>query len=694
MYYFKRIVAFVVTLYLSIYLYSSDQYASDNIINLRPYAVTGTIGYKQIEESIVPASELSGDELTRLKGHTLGETLDGIAGVHSTSFGAGASRPIIRGFEGPRVHIMEDGLGTLDVSDTSPDHAVTVIPDFAEYIDVIRGPATLLYGNSAIGGVVNVIGARVPVRRDLPPFRSEVETHYESASEGWDLAGAATVARKSWALRVNTSWMNHNDYSIPGYAESARTRAAEQAEEVEEEHEHEEEAKGTLPNSFVDNLSVNVGWSLFPSDQSRVSLAVFHQQSEYGVPGHEHRHEHGEEGEEDHDHEHAGSVYVDLDQSKFDLDAEFRFESPVWKALQTRFLYADYEHKEIEGDEVGTHFKRKGWEARVEGTHRFTVQNQGVVGLQLSNSDYKAAGEEAMNPDSEVLDLALFALEEWSFDRLVMNLGARVERRDLDAGEVGSYDGWTVSLSAASKYRITENLDLNVALSRSERGPMTTELFADGSHVATRQYEIGNPDLDKESSWSLDTGFQFTANRWTARINAYYYRFSDYIFAVPTADYEDGFQVFRYESVDTIFYGAELEVEHVVFTNAEGQLVVQGMADVVKADIVDSPENLPRIAPTRIGAGFTYTRGRWSLWSRGRYSFEQNETAENEFPTDSYLSFDLGLEYTLPGSSGSAKAFVKVTNLLDEEIRKHTSFLKEVAPLPGRNIILGFTVKY
>ena len=691
MYYFKRYVAFIATLSLGIYLYSSDESTSDPIINLRPYAVTGTIGYKQIEESIVPASELSGEELSRLKGHTLGETLDGIAGVHSTSFGAGASRPIIRGFEGPRVHVMEDGLGTLDVSDTSPDHAVTVIPDFAEYIDVIRGPATLLYGNSAIGGVVNVIGARVPMQRNLPPFQSELETHYETVSEGWDLAAAATVAREIWALRVNASWLNHNDYSIPGFAESTYAREAEQEELEEhgdEEHEHEE-IEGTLLNSFVDNLSVNAGWSLFPSERSRISLAVFNQQSEYGVPGHEHHHEH-EEGEE----EHEASVYVDLDQSKLDLDAEFQLDGPVWQSLQARFLYADYEHKEIEGDQVGTHFKRHGWEARAEAQHRFSDLNQGVLGLQVSNSNYEAMGEEAVNPDSEVSDFALFALEEWTFDHSVLNLGARLEQRDLDAREVGSYDGLTVSLSAASKIRLGEALSLNIALSRSERSPTTTELYADGAHVATRQYELGNADLDKESSWSLDTGLQFSANGWTGRLNAYYYRFSDYIYAAPTADYEDGFQVFSYESVDTVFYGAELEIEHLAFSNEAGQLTVQGMFDMVKADIVDSSENLPRIAPARIGAGFTYTRGDWSLWGRGRYSFEQGNTAVNEFPTDDYLSLDVGLEYDLAGSSNTVKVFMKVTNLLDEEIRKHTSFLKDVAPLPGRNFVFGLMVKY
>lgn len=704
MYYFKQIAVLAAAYILNLNLLTSAEVELEKVIDLRPYTVTGSIGDKQIEDSIIPVTELSGNALRRARSHSLGETLDGLAGVHSTAFGSGASRPIIRGFDGPRVHVMEDGVGTLDVSDSSPDHAVTVIPYFAEYIDVVRGPASLLYGSSAIGGVVNVIGSRFPVRRDLPAFQGELDSHYETASSGFDIGGVATLSQRDWAIRVNTLWVDHDDYDIPGFSDSVYRRQAveheheeheehEHEEDEQEEHEHEEDEleKDTLANSFVRTKSGSVGLSFFPTESSRLSVALFTQQSEYGVPGHVHHHEEEHESEE---HHHEEGVYVDLDQRKLDVDFEVVRDGDFLENLKFRFLYADYEHKEMEGDEVGTYFKRKGWESRMETLHRWNDNMTGIWGMQVSNSDHDSKGEEAVNPNSETFDFAVFALEEWQTGDAVYNMGARMERRDLNADQKESYEDWATSLSLGAKFNISKNLSLNTSVSRSERHPTVTELFADGVHVATRQYEIGDESLGKETSWSIDTGVSWNSDKLTMRLNLFGSSFSDYIFAAPGNRLEEGLQVFEFEAVDATFYGTELEAEFSVFQTAGQQLMVRGLFDFVNADISDSGEILPRIPSARIGGAFVYDYRNISVFGNLRYSFKASEVADHEYPTDEYWQLDLGLEYTAHAGTTVWVFYIKGRNVLDEEIRKHTSFLKDLAPLPGRNIIIGCRIAY
>ncbi len=712
MYYFKRIAVFAATYILNLNLLASTEADLDKIVDLRPYTITGSIGNKHIEDSIIPITELSGDELDRALALTLGETLDGLAGIHSTAFASGASRPIIRGFDGPRVQVLEDGTGTADVSASSPDHAVTVIPSFAEYIDVVRGPASLLYGSSAIGGVVNVIGSRYPVRRNSPLFQGELDFSYDSVSSGWDTSAVATITQPGWAIRINAIRVDHGDYDIPGFADSAYAREAfhddDDHDDAEEEHEEEHE-RDTLANSFVNTESGNVGLSLFPTEKSRLSIALFTQQSEYGVPGHEHHHEEGhdehedhhDEGDEEHDedheaedHDHEEGVYVDLDQYKLDLDGEVELDGGFLETLKFRFLYADYEHKEIEGDEIGTQFKRDSWESRLESLHRWNETMTGVWGLQLSNSEYESAGEEAINPDSETRNLALFALEEWETENAVYNMAARMERRDLQAEKKEGYDDWGTGFSVGAKFEMSERLSLNTSISRSERHPTVTELYADGAHIATRQYEIGDATLGKETSWSIDSGLSWNSEKWTTRVNVFGNTFSNYIFAAPTNRSEDGLQVFEFKAVDASFYGAELETEYTVFKRSEQQLTARGIFDLVKANIKNSEETLPRIPTARIGGTLLYKYKNMSAFGNLRYSFKTSDVADNEFPTDDYWQLDLGIEYTAYLESMPMTFYIKGKNMLDEEIRKHTSFLKDVAPLPGRNIVLGCRIAY
>lgn len=702
------------------------------IIDLRAYTVSGTVDSLRVEDSLIPVSELSGDELARSRAHTLGETLEGIAGVHSTSFGAGASRPIIRGFEGARVQVMEDALGTLDVSDASPDHAVTVNPDFAEYIDVIRGPATLLYGNSAIGGTVNVIGNRVPLRRSTSMVEGEFESHYVDVSDGFDFGGFATVGQGDWALKVNVSWLDHKDYEIPGmsdseYAEEAFHEEEDHAHEDEDEdedHDHEEEdaTEGILSNSAVENRAASIGYSWFIGEESRISASYYDQHSEYGVPGHSHNHgdEHDHEEEEghdhedeeeghehedeDHDHEDEGDhehghgeeedVFIELDHKKIRFEGVFALDGNVFEQLQMSLQLSDYEHTENEGGLVGTIYDREGWEARAEAKHRLSENSVGIFGAQLSSSQFNVVGEEAIVPNSDESVFAVFALEEWTGETVGCSIGGRAERRELDVDGLDSEEDWSFSLSAAGRVEATENLSFNTSLARTERNPTVTELYADGAHFATRQYEEGNPDLGKESVWSADTGFVWESDKWTSRFSAFAYFFSDYIYAEPEDESRGGFQVFHYHAVDATFYGFEWEADYRVWENTQSSLDLSLVVDSVETDISDSSENLPRIPPARIAVGFDYRWNNWSVWGRNQYHFKQDEVADNEFPTDAFNQLDLGVEYEFSTGQFVGRVFVKGKNLLDEEIRRHTSFLKDLAPQPGRAFVVGFGIKY
>ncbi|HSL82357.1 MAG TPA: TonB-dependent receptor, partial [Thermoanaerobaculia bacterium] len=521
--------------------------------------VTATAVPRRQLDVAQPTTVLSGEELATRSGTTLGETLNEQPGVSSSYFGPGAGRPIIRGFGGDRIRVLESGLGSADASSTSPDHAVSSDPMTAERIEVIRGPATLLYGSSAVGGVVNVLNGRIPAY--VPEEDLTGHLHLRGGSVADELSGAlklqgALGGRIAWHadyLRRET-----DDYEIPGFAE------VEHHEEGEEEHEEEDEerVRGILENSSQETESGSFGLS-WVADQGYLGISVSGMDTNYGVPGHGHGHE--EEGEheveeEDHEDEEEAPVRIDLRQRRIDLAGELLRDTGPFRGMKLRLGSADYEHVELEGAEVGTRFTTESIEGRLELVQRRGGRLSGTVGLQGSTTDFSAFGEEAFVPPSSTDLLALFAYEEIDLSPLRLQFGGRWETQDVSTETDlpdRSFDAF--SASAGAIWPVDSKRDLALTLSRSERIPTANELYADGPHAATRAFEVGDPSLDTETALGLDLSLRRHEGRITGTVTGFYNRFDDYIFERFTGEEEDELAVIEFTQRDAEFWGAEAQ---------------------------------------------------------------------------------------------------------------------------------------
>lgn len=646
--------------------------------------VTATAEPRRQLDVAQPTSVLSGEDLATRSGTTLGETLNEEPGVSSSYFGPGAGRPIIRGFSGDRIRVLEGGLGSADASGTSPDHAVSSDPMTAERIEVIRGPATLLYGSSAVGGVVNVLNGRIPAY--VPEEDLTGALHLRGGSVADELSGAlelegALGSRIAWHadyLRRET-----DDYKIPGFAEIERH------EEGEEEHEDEERVRGILENSSQETESGSFGLS-WVVDQGFLGISMSGMDTNYGVPGHGHGRE--EEGEDPEDEEEA-PVRIDLRQRRIDLAGELLRDTGPFRGMKLRVGSADYEHVELEGAEVGTRFTTESIEGRLELVQRQVGRLSGTVGLQGSTVDFAAFGEEAFVPPSSTDLLALFAYEEIDLAPVRLQLGGRWETQDVSAETDlpdlpdRSFDAF--SASAGAIWPVDSKQDLAVTLSRSERIPTANELYADGPHAATRAFEVGDPDLGTETALGLDLSLRRHEGRVTGTVTGFYNRFQDYIFERFTGGEEDGLPVIQFVQRDAEFWGAEAEAQVDLYESEASHLVLELRGDVVRAELRDTGEALPRIPPLRLGAGLDYHRGPWRLFGEVRWADEQDRLAENETPSGSYTLVNAAASYRFLLGDTVLDVFLRGRNLTDEEARLHTSFLKDLAPLPGRDISLG-----
>jgi iron complex outermembrane receptor protein len=623
---------------------------------------------------------LSGTELSLRLQPTLGETLAQQPGVSSTYFGPGASRPVIRGLSGDRIRVLQDGIGSSDASNTSPDHAVSYDPLSARRIEVVRGPATLLYGSNAVGGVVNVLDSRIP---DARPTQAVGGT--------FELAGGTVADEKQGALSLNGgggkfAWhadgfaRDAGDIDIPGLAESAALRAEE--EEEGEEHEPED---GVLPNSATEAQGGAVGAS-FVADRGFLGLALSAFDTEYGVPGHVH-----EEGEEEAAAGAEEGVRIDLQQRRGDLRGELRNPLRGLSSVRVRFGVADYQHQELEGGAVGTTFTNNAWEGRLEATHRPLGALSGSFGLQLARRDFLAVGDEAFLPPTLTHNWAVFLFEEIGTGPVRLQLGGRYESQDVDAeGEAPttrSSDGF--SGSAGLTWRGGKGYSAGLSFARSAKLPSAEELFSNGPHIATQSFEIGNPDLTNEKSLGVDFTVRRLGERVRGEAGLFLNRFDDFIFAEVTDEMEDGLEVVRYVQRDARFWGAEASVAIDLLHREPHHLDLEVSGDFVRAELRDNGEPLPRIPPDRFGVGLHYHGERWNGRIEARHAAEQDRISEFERPTAGYTLLNASLGYRLFAGRTIVDLILRGTNLTDEEARAHTSFLKDLAPLPGRDIRLS-----
>jgi iron complex outermembrane receptor protein len=613
-------------------------------------------GNRQRSEIAQATDVKTRDDLVALVEPSLGETLSKEAGINSSYFGPGASRPIIRGLQGDRVRVLESGIGVGDASSTSPDHAVSIEPGSAERIEIIRGPATLLYGSAAIGGVVNVINRRPP--RDLPHQALSGEVALTGASAANELNGAMSITGNTGGVVVRLDGLarNTDDYRVPSLSGTT-----------------------TLESSKIESLSGAVGIS-YVANRGYIGAAVKGFRSKYGVPGGHGEHEEEEETEE------AGGVSIDLDQVRTSFEGEYRFASGVFEGLNARVGLSDYEHAELEGAEVGTRILSNAWEARVEGPHS-TGGLSGTVGLQFGGRDFEAIGDEAFVPPTSTDTWAAFLFESYQLGRLTLQGGARFERHDVVAkpqNVARDFDG--VSWSAGVTWTPVEALGLTFAAGRSVKMPNAEELYSDGPHAATRSFEIGDPNLSREIGYNVEAGVRLLRGPVTGEVVFFANDFDNFIFATETDSIADGLPVFQYTQLDALYTGFELNAEVELLHRGPHHVGLEVLGDYVRAEARASEEPLPRIPPFRLGGGIDYEGSPWRAAIHIRGVRGQDRVATAETVTPGYTMLDASVSYRIFTSRLAHELSLRGTNLTNQLARVHTSFLKDEAPLPGRDV--------
>ena len=665
----------------------------DNII------VTATPLARTVEELAQPTGILRGDELTKKQSTSIGETVSQELGVSSSYFGPVSSRPVIRGQYGERVRVLSNGLDALDVSALSEDHQVTVEPLLAERIEIIRGPATLLYGSGAAGGIVNVVDKRFAEAPLDKPFSGGITLGADTAVGNRNGALFARGGTENIVFSVDYFNRSTDNIEIPGYAESAIFRALEEAEEEEhegeEEHGEEEEAFGTVENSDSETSGGAVGVSLV-GERGFIGVSYSGFDSEYGVPGgHGHGHEEeeplpGEPAEE----EEEEIVRIDLEQTRVDLKGEYRFDGNILSAVRFRAGFNDYEHTELEGAEVGTFFDTDGTDGRIELQHAPWGALDGVVGLQYKRTDFNAIGEEAFVPPSDTKQTSLFLVEELTLtDNWTLVGSARFENQEITGSTLTqTYDDDAFGVALGAIWRPVDQLRVAANLSVTERHPNATELYADGPHIAVQRYErgsvtLGNGLLEKEQSTNLDLTLHGDHDRFEWTVTAFVNSVDDYVLLRATGEELDELPVFDFDQADVEFTGIEAEALIELIQADASHLHVRVFTDFVNAEEDATGANLPRIPPVRVGLGL---HGGWNQFDASidaTFADDQTDVAENELPTEGYTLLNASLSYAMADTG--LYLYLRGTNLLDEEIRQHTSPLKDTVPLPGRSIHAG-----
>lgn len=636
-------------------------------------------------ETYQPTSALNGWDLVRDAEASLGETLAEAPGVTASYNGPAASRPIIRGLGGDRVKILEAGVGSGDVSSQGPDHAVGIEPMSAERIEIVRGPASLLYASGAMGGIVNVIDARIP--REMPTHAVTGSVMGLGGTVADELTGAIELNGGGGAVAWHLSGLRRKtgDYSIPGFAEH-------QHEEDSPHPEGEEEAFGVLPNSAVETERGAVGFSLV-GEAGFLGVSVSALNNDYGVPGHASHH--GEEElplEEGHE---EGGVVIGLEQRRFDAEGTWRFAGETLRAVQGRFGYADYQHTEFEGEEIGTRFTNEQWEGRVELDHNLLELLTGSLGFQVGGRSFLALGDEAFVPPSDAVDLAAFLFQEWAGEMVKFQTGVRLETQWAEAKPMSVEKTHTgLSFSGGMNWTVAEDATVALTLARSQRLPTLEELFSEGPHAATFAYEIGSATLDPETAHSADATLHLSEGLFRIEATTFVNLFDGFIYQEFTGAEEDGFPVLQTVQGDATFFGGEGSVEFDVIHRGRHHLLVEGWGDYVRTQLKDTGESLPRIPPLRFGSRLRYNGGTIRADLGLTTVTTQDRVGPREEETEGYSILDMSVGYRLFTGRVTHDFLIRGSNLTDQEARNHTSFLKELAPLPGREIRFMYRVYF
>ena len=645
-------------------------------------------------------SVLSGTELVRDMRPQLGDTLARLPGVSATSFSPGASRPVLRGFQGERVRVLVDGIGSIDVSNTSADHAVTIDPITAHRIEVLHGPAALLFGSQAIGGAVNVFDRRIP-RRTAEP-REDVHldavaafgsaANERSAGAGIDLP----FGDSGLVLHFDGSYRNTDDVRIGGFVLSLAARAEQLAVADEEEAEgHAEEAaearefaslRGRLPNSATETETAGVGLALL-RDNGNIGFSISYYGSRYGVParpgaGHHDGEEEGEGG-----HAEDADVSIDLEQIRADLRGELVVAGSLIDRIRVRAGFADYQHTEFEGEEVGTIFRTEGMEGRVELVQADRGGWRGATGAQYFTRKLAAIGEEAFVPPNSTDQIGLFTLQELELGPIELEAAARYERSKVVARTIGfdrSYDA--LSFAVGGSYELARRIRAGLNLSRAERAPSPEELLSDGPHIATQSFERGDPDLGTERSLGGELYLRADRPGYDLTASLFFSRFDGYVFQTATGEIEDELPVFQYVQRDATYWGFELGASATLARVGAFRIVADTVADYVRATIADGGGAVPRIPPMRLLAGLEAQSSGMDGRIEVEKVFPQKRIGAFETPTEGFTLVNASVAWRPWGRRNPSSIVLSANNIFDVDARRHASFTRDFAPLAGRDL--------
>lgn len=650
-----------------------------------------SLPFQRIEaETALPITTIHGDALRNTAVATLGDTLDNNPGLANASFGPGVGQPVIRGQQGARVSVLQNSLLVGDASSLSADHGVAVEPILADSIEVLRGPSTLLYGSGAIGGVVNVIDNRIPLKQE--PNQATAEVRHASVDDGVNGVFRLDGSHQQFAFHFDALVRRTNDLEIPGYAMLDAEEEHEEEHEEELEGEHEDDAFGFIPNTDSSMEAFTLGGSYFLAN-GLVGLAYSDIQNTYGVPAGSHVHEELEDEiaeEEDHAEE---DVRIDMQKQRTDFRLSLNDVSAWLDSIDWKASYSEYQHIELEGDVAGTQFNNRLWQNRVQLVHRPVGSVHGVLGLQQSSSDFSAVGDERFIPPSQTNQLGVFLVENMHTDNATIEVGLRWDGVDLAAESQVlpniSYDA--ISAGASILWHFSSTLHLGVSYSYAERAPVVEELLsnvdADDTyvvHAATGVIEVGNTDLDVERSNNVDVSFSWEYPSAEGFITLFNNDFSDYIYLQNNDEMQDDVAIYRYQQSRARFHGVEVENQFQLTSNVSWRLFADRILGQFQND-----DYVPRMPPARVGSELTFNVNAWQIHFSMLRASAQKRLASYETPTDGWTRFDASVNYMLPMKENEALLFFRLKNLTNEDIRNSVSFLKEVAPEAGRSIEVG-----
>ena len=662
------------------------------VVTAAPYAVS-------LDSVATSVNVIGREALQRAPAVGLGDILNGLPGLRSTFYGPGASRPVIRGLSGPRVLILQNGVGLVDASALSPDHAVASEPGEASRIEVLRGPSTLAYGGSAIGGVVNVLDDRVPTHPAQDGPEGRLAAAVGSADISYSLSGNIKIGKGPWVFAADAVSRESGDYDVPANPVSDGLAAASGVTPL---------ADRTVRNSDVTLLAYGAGVS-YIGETGYVGASVKRTETQYGVP-YEQSVIVGPPPAE-------GPVSIDLKQTRLDVRGESSAALGPFDRARFSIGYADYEHSEIEvatGD-IGTRFLSEGAEGRVELVQAERDGWKGAVGVQGLVRSFEAIGDEAFIPPTDINEVGVFLLQRLDRDSWGVEAGARLDRRSLDASLTGRptsdvattfglnwasaaarQDFTNASVSCAIFWRPATDWFVGFSLSRNGRAPTEFELFADGPHGGTGSYELGDPTLGSEKVTSYEVTLRWTGSG-RAELHLFTARYDGFIQELPTGDLveDDGtisptgeLPVFRYVQTDASFTGVEFEASHDLWRDGGRSVALEGVFDTVRGTTdLGPPARIPSWSAT---ARLLWKGDRTDGKVEVRRVAEQDRLAAFELPTDGYTMINAQVGFK-PWTDRDLTLFVEGRNLGDVEAREHTSFLKDIAPLPGRTLRLGMS---